>query len=110
MTTIVFIGGDERQRRAAGGVSLPTDTEVVWIQPCWTRNWNKTAAKVRRAIDGADAIAMSHDVPTLLGREVRRLAGRNRVPWVAGRARGGGSIRALIEDACDLAGKDRRSA
>jgi hypothetical protein len=102
MTTIVFVGGDERQTRALAAIAPPDDILLISIQPRWTCNWNKTLAEVERHARRADALAISTDVPTLLGRELRRLARRNGIPWVAGRARGREAILALVGKAADV--------
>jgi hypothetical protein len=102
MTTIVFVGGDERQARASAAIDLPSGVNLVSIQPRWTCNWNKTLAEVRRHALRADALAISTDVPTLLGRELRRFARKNGIPWVAGRARGREAILALISKAAEV--------
>lgn len=102
MITIIFVGGDERQTRALAGLHLPSDLEVVSVQPCWNSNNNKTLAAVDRAADNADALAISTDVRRELGKDLRRLARKRGIPWVAGRARGCGAIRRLIDQACDL--------
>ena len=102
MTTIVFVGGDERQTRALAAIAPPEGILLISIQPRWTCNWNKTLAEVERHARRADALAISTDVPTLLGRELRRLARRNGIPWVAGRARGREAILALIGKAADV--------
>ena len=102
MTTVLFVGGDERQARAVAAIAPPGGVTLISIQPRWTCNWNKTLAQVERHARRADALAISTDVPTLLGRELRRLARRNGIPWVAGRARGREAILALIVRAADL--------
>jgi hypothetical protein len=102
MTTILFVGGDERQTRVVGLITPPQGVALISIQPRWTCNWNKTLAKVERQACKADALAISTDVPTLLGRELRRLARRNGIPWVAGRARGRDAILALIAKAANV--------
>jgi hypothetical protein len=102
VTTIVFVGGDERQARASAAIASPSGIELISIQPRWTCNWKKTLAEVRRHASRADALAISTDVPTLLGRELRRFARRNGIPWVAGRARGRDAILALIGRAAEV--------
>lgn len=99
---VIFVGGDERQARVVRKLRLAPDLEVVSIQPAWNRNWNKALGAVERAAGDADAIAISTDVPTELGKSLRRLARSRGIPWTAGRARGRTAICGLIDQAREL--------
>jgi hypothetical protein len=101
-TRIIFVGGDERQARTAAklvSARMPKGMAVRFYHPCWTRNWNKVSADVKAHLHETDAIVITTDVPTLLGRELRHLARTTGIVWLGARARGRGAIIGALQDA-----------
>jgi len=99
---IIFVGGNERQAAATAALraELARDgIDVTFVHPCWTRNWSKPLAVVRRKLASVHVLILTTDVPTLLGEELRRSARDIGIPWRSVRARGRAGIRTAINEA-----------
>lgn len=104
-TRIIFVGGNERQARTAANLAsagMPEGMAVRFYHPCWTRNWNKVAADIKAHLHETDAIVITTDVPTQLGKELRHLARTTGIVWLGARARGKGAITGALQDALCL--------
>lgn len=99
---IIFVGGNEKQARITSALQGSKDLrglEVTFHHPCFSCNWNKTLERVKREIPGADAIVITTDVPTLLGKKLREVARAAGIPHPSVRARGRSGIVAALREA-----------
>jgi hypothetical protein len=107
MGCIIFVGGDSRQERAVGRLihkGALAGLDVVFHHPSsWTRNWDKSLDAVKREIHGASALVVTQDVPTELGRRLRRLARENQIQWLGVVARGEASVLHALHKAAKTA-------
>lgn len=109
MAQIIFVGGDSHQERAVSRLvrkGALEDLDVVFHHPTpWSRTWDKSYDAVKRNISSASALVITTDVPTELGRSLRRLARARGVRWFGVRARGEAGVLRALEKAATLAAK-----
>lgn len=101
---LIFIGGDERQKHITSELKpilLNDGVDVMFLHPGFVRNWNKPLAQVKRMLPEVDAIVVTTDVPTLLGKEIRRCARSASVYGITVRARGRTSMLHVLREAAE---------
>lgn len=102
---VLFVGGTEVQARYVKQIERSVrdrhggGVRVEWFLTGWTGNWIDDAKRIEAKLPGASVLILMSFVRTMLGRRLRRAAGRAQVPWVACTGHG----RAALEDAIDRA-------
>lgn len=114
-TTVLFVGGNEKQRRYVAEVeaSLRSDlphVRVEWFTPGWTTNWGGVAVQVEARYPLAHAVVVMAFTPTLLARRVRASAGEAGLPWIACTGHGRASVERAIRQAVAVVAAKRRPA
>lgn len=105
--SILFIGGNELQRKIAQGVEEAVRrrwpaVSVRFEHPAWSSNWAKQFESLRNPIAGADAVVLMPLVRTQFGRAVRKACGEAQIPWIPCTSRGASGMERAIEYAIRL--------
>lgn len=89
---VLFVGGDERQKKSSGTVkdavaSRSVNVQVTFIHPGWSGNWSPWLEKTKAELERHDAVVLMRFMRTQLGRQIRkRCDGKPwRFCWGAGR-------------------------
>jgi len=111
---ILFVGGNESQERYEAGlreefVAAHPGSDLDFVFPSWSSNWGKTVDELKPKLDRYSAMVLMRFVRTQLGREMRRMASRYDLPWVACSGHGRESLRRSIESAVRAAWKRERT-
>ena len=109
--TVLVVGGDETQAKAAERVRSKTNLRdpsitVDFMHTGWGSNWNQYVEEADRRLPHYDAVVVMRYIRTMLGRHVRALCGKHDVPW---RSCWSGGQGGMVESVVATAAAARRS-
>lgn len=111
--SIIFIGGDERQRRYVSILSEQFKKEDPCINVSyhftdWSSNWPKTVGKISNELREADAMVLMRFMRTGLGRRLRPLADKHGTFWTPCTGSGRDSMKRSILEAARIVRQQRQ--
>ena len=103
--TVLVVGGNEVQEKFQSKVRKKVEkcdpaVTVEFLRTGWESNWGPYVDEIKKRLAGTDGVVVMRFIRTTLGREVRALCGKQKVPWRFCWPGGqGGQVRAVLEAA-----------
>ncbi len=111
--SIIFVGGNEPQRRYVSTLSKQFEHEDSCVKVSyhftdWSSNWPKTVDKISNELEEADAMVLMRFMRTGLGRRLRPLANKHGKFWTPCTGHGRDSMKHSILEAARIVRQQRR--
>jgi len=104
---VLFLGGTETQARYADDIkkSIHADyphVELEFAHLGWSSNWGRQLSSLNGSMERADAFVLMRFMRTMCGRQLRRSAGEQGIPWIPCTGHGKDSVERAIRRAIEV--------
>ena len=112
---ILFLGGNETQARYQEEIRRRLEQDFPRARLDfhflgWSSNWGRQLDQMSSSLERADAFVLMRFLRTMCGRELRKIAGRRSIPWIACTGHGRDAIEAAIRRAVRVVGHVRQTS
>ena len=106
---VLFIGGDERQKREEARTiellrRLAPNADPTFEYPGWSANWGQRLDRAQALIRNADVVVMMRFMRTLYGGHIRKYVNERGIQWRASISHGCPAIARAMAEAVKLLG------